>query len=347
MGKEKISLQKSIQNRFDSMLRIGASKRSDKIAGNDTKKYIYSWESYRSYLKHATYFSKWVKEQPVDAALGHKPRTPEEARPFVEKWLCNSIERGLSAYTIKLQAAAMAKLYGCSIKDFEVKTPGRNRADIKRSRGERVRDKNFNEERHKDLVTFCRCTGVRRAELGQLRGSDLIEKDGKYYFNITRATKGGRPRTSPVMSASDEELQLVIELAKKAGSGKIFEKVSTNADIHGYRAEYATRVYNAFKRDLSEISNERLIIYQNHVIDAYTAPNCHVVDRERYAAYYSSTKKDRNGKPAMKTGYRDVSAVYHCQRDLAGVHYDRRALFIASEALGHSRESVVAEHYLR
>lgn len=342
-----MSLQKSIQNRFDSMLRIGASKRADKIAGNDTKKYIYSWESYHSYLKHATYFAKWVKEQPVDPSLGHKPRTPEEARPYVEKWLCNSIARGLSAYTLKLQAAALAKLYGCSIGDFDIATPGRSRTDITRSRGSRKRDKNFNEDRHKDLVTFCRCTGVRRAELGQLRGTDLREKDGKYYFNITRATKGGRPRTSPVMAASDEELKTVLQLAKKAGDGKIFEKVSSNADIHGYRAEYATRVYNAFKRDLSAIQNERLIIRQNHVIDAYTAPNCHIVDRERYAAYYSSTKKDRNGKPAMKTGYRDVSAVYHCQRDLAGVHYDRRALFIASEALGHSRESVVAEHYLR
>ena len=53
------------------------------------------------------------------------------------------------------------------------------------------------------------------------------------------------------------------------------------------------------------------------------------------------------GYPEMKKGYRDVSSMYHCKRDLAGTVYDRMALFAASNALGHNRESVVAEHYIR
>ena len=346
MGKA-ASLQKNIKNELDGMLRIGISKHDDKAAGVNTKEYIYSWESYRGYLKQATYFAQWVKEQPVDPALGHKPRTLEEARPYVEKWIQTNIDRGLSAYTIKIQAASLAKIYHCKITDFAIQTPARSRANIQRSRGEKERDKNFNENIHQDLVTFCRCTGVRRAELEQIRGTDLTQdENGNYFLSVVKGTKGGRPRISPIMG-SKEEIEKVVQMMNAAGKEKVFKKISTHADVHGYRAQYATRVYEANKRPLEAFKNERLIIHKNRVIASYTSKNCHVVDREKYKEYYSTTKKEKRGKyPAMLPGYRDVSSMYHCKKDLAGTVYDRRALFAASNALGHNRESVVAEHYI-
>ena len=346
MGKAK-SLQKVIQDELDKMLRIGVSKHDDKAAGINTHEFIYAWDSYNTYLKQACYFAKWVKEQPVDPAIGHKPRTLEEARPYVEKWLQKNIDDGLSAYTIKLQAASLAKIYHCKITDFAIQTPARSRANIQRSRGEKVRDKNFNENIHQDIVTFCCCTGLRRAELAQLRGTDLAQdKNGHYFLSIVRATKGGRPRISPIMGTK-EEIEKVVQMMNAAGKEKVFKGISSHADIHGYRSQYATRVYEANKRPLEAFKNERLIIYKNHVIASYTSKNCHVVDRETYKEYYSPTKKEKRGKyPAMLPGYRDVSSMYHCKKDLAGTVYDRMALFAASNALGHNRESVVAEHYI-
>lgn len=339
------SLKFQIQNCLDQKLGIGKSKHEMKKVG-EANKYIYSWETYRSYLKQACYFADWVKQQPVDPVLGHKPRTLEEARRFVEKWLQDSIDRGLSAYTIKLQAAALAKVYGCKITDFDVETPARRRPNITRSRGEKIRDKQFNETLHKDFVTFCRCTGLRRAELEQIRGTDLVMKNGKAYLNVTRATKGGRPRMVEIFG-SPEEIENVVAQLQAAGENKVYPKVSGHADVHGYRSQYGTRVYEAFKRDFDEYKNERLIIYQNHVIEAYTARNCHEKDRTTYAQYYSRTEKDAYGNPKMLPGYRDVSSMYVCRKDLARVVYDRRALFEASNALGHNRENVVAEHYIR
>ena len=106
----------------------------------------------------------------------------------------------------------------------------------------------------------------------------------------------------------------------------IFPKPNPNADIHSYRAVYATRVYNEHKREYKEFKDERLIIYKNKIVDCYIAK--------------------RRNKP-MPIGYRDVSSAYYCRNDLKGTVYDRRALFEASRALGHNRETVVAEHYLR
>lgn len=41
------------------------------------------------------------------------------------------------------------------------------------------------------------------------------------------------------------------------------------------------------------------------------------------------------------------SAVYYCRGDQRGLALDRAAMIIASQNLGHNRESVVGEHYLR
>lgn len=343
--KNKASLHDQIIAEYRSMQGFGRSKHEDKKLGID-KDYIYSFDTQKSYIKHAFHFADWVREQPAREGVGHKARTLAEARPFVEEFLQKSIDDGKSPYTIKLEAAALAKLYRCSTTDFDIETPSRSRIGITRSRGEAVRDKNFNEDRHADLVTFCRCTGLRRNELNKIRGTDLREIDGKYHLEITRGTKGGRPRTSQIIG-TDEEISSVVAKLKSAGDKKVYPKVSTNADIHSYRSEYATRIYNENKRDLSSISHERLIIYKNRVVAAYTTLNHFKPDRERFSQYYSQIEKDKYGNPKMLPGYRDVYSIYACRRDLATIQYDRLALFAASNALGHNRECVVAEHYIR
>lgn len=341
--KNKVSLRDQICAAYDNMLAIGESKNAGKAAGNVADK-IYSWETYRSYLKHACYFADWVKEQPAPAELGHKVRTLDEARRFVEPFLQSGIDRNLSPHSLKLQAAALAKLYHCKSTDFGVDLPSRARAKVTRSRGDKIRDKDFNEDLHQDLVTFCRCTGLRRSELEQIRGGDLREVDGRYYLEVTRGTKGGRPRTSPIVG-SDEEVKAVVEQLRAAGSNKVYPYVNTHADVHGYRAEYATRIYNAHKRDLSTFKNERLVMYKNRVIDVYTSPGCRRAPFKHPEIYLPYAKED--GSPAFRPGYKDVPSAYYCQKDLAKVCYDRLALLEASQALGHNRECVVAGSYLR
>lgn len=341
MGRKKTnkSLIQQTKETLDSKLAIGQSKYTAKLSGTYTQ-YIYSWDTYRSYLKHCCYFVRWAKEQPVDPTLGHKPRTLAECRVFAERWIQYGIDRGLSSYTIKLQVSALAKLYGCTSKDFAVVTPSRKRNNITRSRGNVKMDKHFSLSANKDLITFCKCTGLRRAELAQIRGTDLIVLDGKYYLDIKRGTKGGRLRVSPIVG-NDDEIETVKNLCAKAGNDKIFPTPSKNADIHSYRAAYAQRIYDYCKREYNEFKNERLIVYKNHVVDSYTAKS-----GKRDMRKFSHLYTEINGRKKMCHGYKDVSAAFYCRNDLKGIVYDRRALFKASEALGHRRESIVAEHYL-
>lgn len=334
------SLVQQVKERLDSKLAIGQSKHVAKIDGTHTN-YIFSWDTYRSYLKHACYFVKWCKEQDTHSLLGHKPRTLEECRALAEKWIKNNVERGLSAYTVKLQVSALAKLYGCKTTDFNVITPARKRENITRSRGVVARDKHFSSSENRGLITFCSCSGLRRAELAQIRGTDLIIHEGRLCLDIKRATKGGKNRISAVIG-SGEEIEIVKKLCKKVGKNKIFPKPNENADIHSYRTIYATRIYNMHKREVNEFKNERLIIYKNKVINFYVTRS-----GRKNTGMFKELYTKEDGKTKMKRCYRDVSSVYYCRKDLKGVVYDRKALFEASDALGHNRETVVAEHYLR
>lgn len=102
----------------------------------------------------------------------------EKRKKYVNEWLQVRVDQGLSAWTVQLEAKAMGKLYGISPDDENYfKPPKRNREDIKRSRGDRVRDRHFSKTNNDELIKFCRGTGLRRKELQELRGKDLVSRE--------------------------------------------------------------------------------------------------------------------------------------------------------------------------
>lgn len=237
---KKGSLLHQVKIALDEKLAIGESKFEDKKIGATADK-IYSWNTYKTYLKHNIYFIQWAKET-------HQIKSLDEGKKYVNEWLEMREKQGLSAYTVKLETSALMKLYSISSEDI-YKSKARYRANINRSRGEKVRDKHFSEENHKDLVRFCRATGLRRAELQQLRGNDLVEINGELFIAVIRGSKGGRHRNIPLTF----DKAFIEGLMKSKGEDKVFEKIPNGADIHSYRAEYATRLYKALARDVNSL----------------------------------------------------------------------------------------------
>ena len=237
---KKGSLLHQVKTALDEKLAIGESKFEDKKIGATADK-IYSWNTYKTYLKHNIYFIQWAKEN-------HQIKSLDEGKKYVNEWLEMREKQGLSAYTVKLETSALMKLYSISSNEI-YKSNARYRANIQRSRGEKVRDKHFSEEKHKDLVRFCRATGLRRAELQQLRGTDLIEINGEPFICVSRGAKGGRHRNIPLAF----EKYFIQGLMSSKGDNKVFEKIPNGADIHSYRAEYATRLYKALARDINTL----------------------------------------------------------------------------------------------
>ena len=233
------------------------------------------------------------------ASQGIKCKTLEDAVQYVPGYLERLSERPgrfggtMSAWTIRARFAAVGKVLGLTASDYDL--PTRHRADIQRSRGERAGDKHFSKTNNAALIDFCCGTGLRnQKELQNVRGTDLIQKpDGSYAIHVPEG-KGGKERYADVIG-SPERIASIVSRMEAAGENKVWPKVHSNADIHGYRAQYAKDLYAAIARPIDQIPR---------------------------------------------------SERYYCRADRAGVVYDRVAMAYVSKQMGHSRISVIAEHYL-
>ena len=244
--KNKKPLSQQMTEVLQSKLRIGESKHAHKLAGDATD-YIFSWSTYRAYTKHARYFLNWAK-------AAHKCKTLTDARQYADEWLQLRIDDGKSAYTVKLELSALCKLYGDTASDY-ISTPPRLRKNIYRSRHQTARDAHFSEARHADMVEFCRSTGLRRSELRALTGDKLVkDDDGRWCILVNKMSKGGRPRKAPIIG----NVSKIVGMMQAAGTGKVFEKIPNGADIHSYRADYATAVYMMHARPLKSLPREEL-----------------------------------------------------------------------------------------
>jgi hypothetical protein len=280
-----------VQEALKQKLKIGQPKHIAKQQGvaNDG---IYSWSTYQNYLAKACAFVKWAKEH-------HNCKTLVDARNYVDAYLQRHIDQGYSPYTQKLIACALAKLYGCSTKDF-IPTQTRHRANITRSRKCKNSGKNrakFCESRNKEFVDFCKSTGMRRHELKTLKPENLgYDEAAQRYMLVNIKGKGGRLRDCPIVSHREGVVEAVVERIRSKPVGQnVWDKIPSRADIHSYRAEYCKVIYEMHARPIDQIP-----------------------------------KSER----------------YYCRGDLSGVVYDKRAMRIASRALGHNRISVIAGHYL-
>ncbi len=330
-----IPLRQQVYDKFVSMQAFGESKVDAKEREVDYDK-IYSFNTYKTYWKHAKYFVKWIEKNHPECT------TIKSAKKYVNEWLQERVNQGLSAWTIQTEAKALGKLYYIRPDHANYfKPPKRNRTDIKRSRVDAVRDRHFSVKNNDEFIKFCKGVGCRRAALAQLKGEDLWTRaemeeelkmasadseyrpegadlnalanirdalvtfpDQDYFIHFIR-DKGGRSRFSPIIGKHRN--QIIERMVNTIPGKKVWEHIPTNADIHSYRADYANAIYKKYSRDVNSISfNETIIV---------------------------------NGKRKK--------ALYICRKDEAKKKLDRAAMIKCSKALGHNRENVVADNYLR
>ena len=302
-GKQRVDLHQQVKQALHEKERFGESKYEAKRDGS-YKDGIYSYSTARTYNRECQKFAEYVRE--------HSPQgrytSLEDAKAYAKEYIAHeNADASKSAYTVKLERSAIAKLYGMDSREIgEVRE--RAREDISRSRertvisektGREIKNQStraghFSEKNHPNEVAFARGTGMRRSEMEQVRGDQLHQRaDGSYYFKMDGTQcKGGREREIPVRG----DIERIKDLCERAGHDRVFEKVPSAMDVHHYRSQYASELYRNLARERDAIP-----------------------------------KDDR----------------YCCRNDLKGTWYDKSAMKEVSEALGHSRISVIAEHYLR
>lgn len=309
---QKADIYQEVSKQLKQLHRFGESKHAAKQEARSTGSGpvrlggIYSYSTARAYQSECMKFAEYVA---ANAPAGRHTGL-QAAFAYAPEYIAQlNADQARSAYSVKLARSAVAKLYGVSGAALG-ETRQRARAEISRGRrrtvvsektgkvikNHSVRSGRFSEEKHSDLVTFAKATGLRREELRRLHGDRLVERNGKYYLELRGSidgTKGGRSRMVPVREAGLEKVQ---ELCRQAGTGLVFKSVPETLDQHYYRGVYAKELY-----------------------------------AERLA------EKQASGAEMNP---------YYCRGDRAGTVYDRDCMAEVSKALGHTRISVIAGHYL-
>lgn len=332
MGREKAkfykaNLRQQVISKLTSKLAVGESKHQDKINKIDKTKKIYSWGSFRTYQKQCLAFVKWLEQSHPEI------KSINKAKPYIAEYLNHQLNKGLSAWTINTQAQSINKLYGIKKGDqYFFQCPERKRSDIVRSRYERDIDKHYSLKNNSELTEFCRSTGLRRSEVKALQGNEaltrkqlelrskaennpkidkmindaLLMPEQYQYFVYVKSGKGGRSRLAPIIGNNPKAIYEKIKATPK--TDKVFPNVHSNADIHSFRADYATALYNETARSIESIPYDKI---------------------------------------NKGTGYSYQSEVYHCRSDQKGIKLDRQAMLYTSKALGHNRIDIVANNYIR
>lgn len=242
------SITYQISKEFQSKCKFGESRHQYKINGT-ANKYIFSFNTLKTYQKQIGYMVKWAKQNDI------KLKNLDDIKEHADKWLQYCIDENMSAWTLSTRRSALCKLLDVPYSYFKVKIPSRKRADIKRGRNDNT-VRHFSECNNFEQVTFCKCTGLRLSELKRIKGNCLFYKYKLPYLSVTEGTKGGKKR-DVMLCGSDDEIALCVRLCEDAGHEKLFKNIKENANTHGYRAEYAKRIYEKFARPIPEIKDRR------------------------------------------------------------------------------------------
>lgn len=248
--KNKYKVKDEIYERLISMLKKGEgnSKHEDKINGGDFSK-IYSFNTFQTYHRESKKFANWAKKH--DATKNIKRL--DDLLPFVNDYLRHLITEKYSAWSISTSKAALSKLFQVPSTYF-VETPARQRKDIKRGRNHEKSSERISKETEAIFEKFTSATGLRRNELANVRGIDLVQsKSGHYFVRVSKGTKGGKVRIALILGETEEETDEIVQFFKKQGKLKLFTNIPKHLNNHQYRAAYAKRVYNKFARDVTKL----------------------------------------------------------------------------------------------
>lgn len=304
--KKKYTLRKDMQSRLDSYLKNGKSSSRDRDKNN---KEDLTQNKIYSYVTYKNYKRSCYKLADYLYTHNKEVRQLKDLKiKHVNNYLQYLVVKGYSAPTINSSKAAIAKLMQISSKEF-LNTPRVQRKDITRSRGMKERDKHISKETENYYAKFTTAIGGRRSEMENLKGTDLVYKPLVVTINNKHV----------VLSKNYPQIHI-----KNGKGGK-----ERFVPIFGKDKKETIEIVNFFKKAGNEkVFGKLPSHYDNHFY------------RGQYAkrAYKNFARPIRDIK--------NKKEVYFCRGDKAGEAYDRNAMLISSQFLGHNRVDVIARHYL-
>lgn len=202
----------------------------------------------RAYKKHIKNFARWAKEN------GY--RRPEDITVTVIQEYEHFLEQSPKEYspaTIHTYLAPICAAVGVPMD--AIRKPKRTAGSITRGRDHDASGQALHQNqqgrrqeqspKYARLVALQRATGIRRAELGRLTGSDLVQRGNSWYIVVQRG-KGGKHQEQYILPKDVETVQQVF--AGIDPDQKVFSKSEMNnkINLHGLRAQHGRECYEHY-----------------------------------------------------------------------------------------------------
>lgn len=203
-------------------------------------------DTIHSYKSSINRFCAWAKEEGYS-----KEQILSSPREHLQEYTNHLKEEGLSNATIHTYIAAPCK--GLGIPMQHISKPERSADNITRSRGggNPQGQREMQDSRFERLVAFQEVTGLRRAELKDLKGEDLRIKDGKMYV-IAQQGKGGKEQWQRILPKDAETVQHTFDGIKKGDHVFSDAEMKNKIDLHKMRAEHAKECYDYYTERIKQ-----------------------------------------------------------------------------------------------
>ena len=206
-----------------------------------------------AYKKHIKRFSRWAREQGYRTA----EQITEDVVQEYEQHLEND-PRQYSPVTIHTYLSPVCAAAGVPMS--RIRKPKRTAGSITRGRrrdsdGQEVArnrqgDREQNDPRFARLVALQSVTGIRRAELGRLKGADLVRVGGNLYIDV-RKGKGGKRQLQYILPKDKETVEEVFRGINKEQNVFTPEEMNNRINLHGLRAAHGRECYEYYLRLIS------------------------------------------------------------------------------------------------
>lgn len=293
-------------------------------------------DTIHSYKSSINRFCAWAKEEGYS-----KEQILSSPREHLQEYTNHLKEERLSNATIHTYIAAPCK--GLGIPMQHISKPERSADNITRSRGggNPQGQREMQDSRFERLVAFQEVTGLRRAELKDLKGEDLRIKDGKMYV-IAQQGKGGKEQWQRILPKDTETVQRTFDGIKKGDHVFSDAEMKNKIDLHGMRAEHAKECYDyyterikqdpAYREQLREELQQYFRDHHSHNGE---------LDTRAYERFCDDMNKNE-GVYQMRGKTRELAEEHERPTE-----YDRVALMAVSvEHLAHWRLDVTVVNYL-
>jgi hypothetical protein len=238
--------------RLDSLMAIGESRHTAKNAIRETSQEkrwnvstgkIHSYITRRVYQQQIMAFLDWVKK----THHVHKHVVVDaRADEWVSQYLRELIQQERSPYTLQTIRSALRIIFGREIAS-SVELPKRRRSEITRSRVPAKHDAHFQPRNWSKHILFSKATGLRRAEMRDLRVREVASlPDGTVSVHV-RNGKGGKSRDVSVLSGYEQDILAMTE--GRDPNECLFKRMPKNMDVQSYRRGSAQARYQQLAPD--------------------------------------------------------------------------------------------------